>query len=142
MKFSLLKTNLRGGNVRTVQMGDILISGAAVSGAVVLGLLFGGSLEKPREMVVYIFGQKVKVGRDVWCGACGLGGDGDGTKNGRRRGGGLPGVGDEQVNVSPSTAVCSVDSEDRRDLSIVNDPMKSRVGGANCRCWCRVSVPR
>lgn len=52
-------------------------------------------------------------------------------------GGGLPGVGDEQVNVSPSTAVCSADSEDRRDLSIVNDPVKSRVvlqtAGAECR---------
>lgn len=69
MKFSLLKRICGVAMSETVQMGDTLISGAAVSGAVVLGLLFGGSLEKPREMVVFIFGQKVKVGRDVWCGA-------------------------------------------------------------------------
>lgn len=69
MKFSLLKRICGVAMSETVQMGDALISGAAVSGAVVLGLLFGGSLEKPREMVVFIFGQKVKVGRGVWCGA-------------------------------------------------------------------------
>lgn len=69
MKFSLLKRICGVAMSETVQMGDALISGAAVSGAVVLGLLFGGSLEKPREMVVFIFGQKVKVGRSVWCGA-------------------------------------------------------------------------
>lgn len=69
MKFSLLKRICGVAMSETVQMGDTLISGAAVSGAVVLGLLFGGSLEKPREMVVFIFGQKVKVGRGVWCGA-------------------------------------------------------------------------
>ncbi|KAK0743202.1 hypothetical protein B0T18DRAFT_178671 [Schizothecium vesticola] len=114
-------------------------------GGSALELVVLGKFGKVEGNGGFIFRQKMEVGRGgaVRCGAvrCARGGRRGRRgwdENGRRRRG-LPGVGDEQVNVSPSTAVCSVDSVDRRDLSIVNDPMKSRVvvqtagAGADCR---------
>lgn len=141
MKLSLLKRICGVAMSEAVQMSDGLILGQWSLGSGLWAVVWG-KFGKAEGNGAFIFGQNLEVGRGAVLRCVVVEETGMGRKKWQTAEGGLPGVGDEQVNVSPSTAVCSVNSEDRRDLSIVNDPMKSRVDGANCRCWCRVSVPR